>query len=193
MKDPFDFSEFDNDPLGRDLDELIGPLTPSIIARLTQMMHAAASEILGVEQKWNEVTAKEAVDVGRGLMREYPNAVFCSVGNSPSYIHYAMTEAAAKDGKRADVRYTAFSGHYFNRPIQKAGMAEYRDVLPEFEILVQNQGYYQTYLGRMGLHPEEVVARFEREGRPTVFTDIAQTGTSFTSFQYAGASLGTRM
>lgn len=132
---------------------------------------------------WNPKSAQTVVKLGRGLMREYPNTMFCGVGNSPSYLIYAMEKASANDNKPVDVRYIPFSGRFLERGKPRNGTLVYSDVDPvDFARYEHFKDAYRTRLSGMGLSPTAVVARHAEQGTRTAFIDNTQGGTSFMTF-----------
>ncbi len=137
----------------------------------------------GQTTMWDKKNAQTVVKLGRGLMREYPNTMFCGVGNSPSYLIYAMEKASANDNKPVDVRYIPFSGRFLDRGRPNNGTLVYSKVdNVDFARYDHFKDAYRTRLAGMGLSPTAVVARHAEQGTRTAFIDNTQGGTSFMTF-----------
>lgn len=153
---------------------------PAGIDLLAQLM---GDDGAGQATLWDKKNAQDTVKLGRGLMREYPNTMFCGVGNSPSYLIYAMEKAAVNDNKPVEVRYIPFSGRFLERGRPKNGALVYSEVdQVDFSRYQYFKNAYRTRLDGMGLSPTAIVARHEDHSTRTAFIDNTQSGTSFMSF-----------
>ena len=136
---------------------------------------------------WNNQTVKEVVDLSLNLRNSLPNTSIFGVGNSPSYVVFAIEQLARHSVSEKSTGYVPFSDRFLARCYNHSP-----DVLTfhvntasdEYVAAQRYQDDYRHFLTGMGLNPREIVNRFNQAGQKTTILDNIQSGGSFASFIY---------
>jgi len=138
---------------------------------------------------WNENTVRELADVARRIKDARDNTRFFGIGNSPSYIVYAIEKMAQRDGTAAPTAHVPFSDRFLEQVPSNSDDATYSFKYNSVQLMsARNRDEYRNFLSNLGLHPEEIVARHQSTGERTAIMDNIQAkgnfqgGGSFVSF-----------
>lgn len=133
---------------------------------------------------WDNDAAAAVVIMARQTLAKFPQHAFVSIGNSPSYIGFAMECLGGAAQGAGSVTYVPYSGRHMEaKGKPKTAGSVFKptiDVsLPPFAARILP---YRARLDAMGLNPRAIVSRHQNEGVKTAFMDVASSGESAMSF-----------
>lgn len=142
------------------------------------------------ENIWTSAVIKELVDVSCVMLSRFPNAHFVSVGNSPSYVIYALDLLARSQGLFSRTTYVPFStGYVTSFGLSSRGTPQLLYGIDRAsKCYLDSHKYkdeYRRYLqSNLDLYPAHIFNNFEQTGQKTFAVDNLQHGISFTSFMH---------
>lgn len=168
---------------------------------------------------WDGDCYREAAGLVGKLVSRFPNTRFFGIGNSPSYIIHGINHLSERKGFGIEAKHVPFSKGYLLKDeaasTEQESVFDYpgesvpgpppifpwehdlnKKILQSYVMLNQcvreHSEEYSHYLTQLGLHPREIVGRYNETRQRTAIVDNAQYGgnlASFLHFMYSWAEM----